>query len=304
MLTIEVFAQDAPVHHVREKILRRVFMQTTASRDKVHRCGESSLRPGMIERVILSHHNHTHEAGYNWTLLFPIESRAVHIEIFKMSGNFETDRPMWEELITSFRFVNTQTQPSESPARPGVAESDASLIHVMSDEPTPHVILPAMARKAWKGVPEPTHEAFHPASALDPSTHFGRALAIEGAFELLPLSRDHVLVFAGALMTACKSNMLEGRVTLASMSELTGDEDERIKAALNGRYHDSLAPTGDRWHIRDTNLIVCDALDLQGAAELDRNQSPVRAGEYEIFSAELLDDENVPLNLVELRHCA
>ena len=308
MLTIEICVTEDSVRAFRRDILKSRIKSHAAEQLTLLRRGESGIRPNLIERVVLARHKIDHRTGYYWDLLFTVGERFIYMSIVKTPGEFERDRAEWEEMIRSFAWVDENETAVAAIDERRDLQDDGDFETLMTDDLSPHLVLPLSACSAWKGLP-PESECliagiiFNPFALLDPKTDFGRALRIDGDFDLIPVGDGFGLVLGEALLTAGKSITTEGRVLIASVGDITGNEDELLRAALETQEHDGLIDTGRQWKIPDSELVFLYAGDVPDSEAPDQPRIRVKPGTYDIFHARLSDDSDpdVPLNLLDLR---
>lgn len=78
------------------------------------RSGPTMLRPDASERVLIHENVATHDAGYTWEILFPIQPADIHLAI-NGEGEFAADEPVWREVIESIELHSADFVPAESP---------------------------------------------------------------------------------------------------------------------------------------------------------------------------------------------
>lgn len=309
MLAIELFPNDAMVEQLRNFILKAPVMSNAAINLTIVRRGESGIRPGMIESLLQTQYKMQGIEGYQWDMMFPVGDKVAKVAIVKTSGNLDEDQPMWERVIQSIQPVGGDLEArADSMEQPDAVRTSGNVL-IMSDEMSPHVLLPASLCGEWKGLDEEellVGGMVDPFVLLDKKTHVGQALGMENRFELLPVGGGFGLVFNGALATGCAVDEAVGALRIASIAEGAGDEDEVVEAAMSTSAAVKLADSGKQWSISDETMVLFDAIVDTPSVDVLENVVRIQGGVYKIFAGEIEDSEGLggSVCVVELRPVA
>ena len=158
---------------------------------------------------------------------------------------------------------------------PGTVQSFVS-------EGGPHIVLPDLARDAWKGVSLDNYDV------LDPSTDYGRACLVKEPVGLLSVGDQEALALAGsppisAWMTAPKS----GLIHLLVFERWPEEGPEELAEAIVPKLKSSdFSDTGLRWTVKSDGATLMSAADRPGSAYgFGEVRVPLRSSTYNILQA-------------------
>jgi hypothetical protein len=184
-------------------------------------------------------------------------------------------------LALTSMFMCIACKPTAAPpAKPIAAPPGLKKFHYLACDGGPHMLLPAAAAPAWRGVSSMTN-------VLDPKSDYGRAcVAIaKDPFALLPVAASTALILQSPPMSAWGKSS-DGLIEIYDLQAWDNtDLDSLITTATAALPTASLKDTGDTFELTSPDAFLLYAGDTITSFAYEVHRVPLPAGKYHLLTA-------------------